>query len=141
MGLTKRRAEDRIFKAGLRARIEMVASMEPKGEIIEQSPRGGARVSQGSVVSVRISSGEAPKLLDLRGLSVDRISAALSAFNDETGLDLSWVRIDEPTDDSSAVGTVVRTVPGPGKMVAYEQRIQVYIGVHAPAPDEGEGEP
>lgn len=138
MGLTQRKAEKEIFQAGLRAKIEKVASTEPKGEILEQSPRAGARVSQGSIVTVRISSGELPILLDLRGLPVGQVDSALEAFNEESGLDLTWTRVDQETDDPAAVGTVIRTQPAPGGMVEIGQQIRVFIGVPAPpAEDDG----
>jgi membrane peptidoglycan carboxypeptidase len=141
LGLNKRRAEDKIFKAGLRAKVELVASTKPEGEIFEQRPGGGARVSQGSVVTVRISTGEPPILLDLRGLPADRVPSSLDAFNDKTGLNLKWKRVDEPTSDSAAVGTVIRTEPGPGATVAQGQTIRVYIGIPAPPPDETKQHP
>lgn len=137
MGLTQRKAEDAIFKAGLRARIDKVASNKPKGQILEQSPRAGARVSQGSIVTVRISSGVPPILLDLRGLAASQVDSALAVFNEETGLDLTWTRVDVSTDEPSAVDTVIRTEPGPGATVDYEQRIRVFIGV-PPPPGEGD---
>ena len=136
-GLNQRKAEKAVFQAGLRVRIEKVASTEPKGEILEQSPRSGARVSQGSIVTIRISSGEEPILLDLRGLLAGEVDAALKAFNDETGLDLVWTGVDQETDDPAALGTVIRTQPEAGAMVEIGQRIRVFIGVPAPPPEDG----
>jgi serine/threonine-protein kinase len=140
MGLTQRKAEKEIFQAGLRAKIEKVASIEPKGEILGQSPRAGARVSQGSIVTVRISSGVPPILLDLRGMPVDQVDGALEAFNDESGLDLTWTRVDQETDDPAAVGTIIKTQPAPGAMVEIGQRIRVFVGVPAPPAEEAGGD-
>ena len=137
MGLTQSKAEDAIFKAGLRAKIEKVASLKPKGEILDQSPAAGARVSQGSVVTVRISNGVPPILLDLQGLPANQVDAAFAAFNQESGLDLTWVRVDVPTDEPSAIDRVIKTEPGGGATVEFEQRIRVFIGVPAP-PTESE---
>ena len=132
MGLTQRKAEDAIFQAGLRAEIDKVASTEPKGEILHQSPAAGSRVSQGSVVRVRISNGVHPILLDLVGLAAAQVDSAIGRFNEETGLDLAWTRVDVPTDEPSAIDIVIRTSPGPGAIVEFEQRIRVFIGVAAP---------
>ncbi|MEA2000435.1 MAG: transglycosylase domain-containing protein [Actinomycetota bacterium] len=136
-GLSQRKAEDAIFKAGLRAKIEMVASTAPKGEILEQTPSAGSRVTQGGIVTVRISNGIPPLLLDLRNVPAGQVDGALAIFNEETGLDLSWTRFEVPTNEPSALGRVIRTEPGAGATVEVGQNIKVFIGVSSP-PAEGE---
>ena len=89
-GMTEREAQDAIYKAGLRAVIEEVASLEPEGTFLEQSPTGGAEVTQGSVVTVRFSSGVPPALIDLSGLALADVQAAVDTFNEESGLNLSF---------------------------------------------------
>lgn len=140
MDLTQRTAKSAISKAGLRAKIEMVASIEPEGTLLSQSPEGGARVRQGNVVTVQISNGIAPIMLDLRGLRVGQIDDALAVFNADTGLDLSWVQVDQPTDEPSAIGRVIRTQPGVGAPVGIGDTIRVFVGVPAPPPETGDGD-
>jgi membrane peptidoglycan carboxypeptidase len=128
-GMTEKEAKDAIYKAGLRAVIDKVASLEPEGTFLGQSPRAGAEVSQGGVVTVRISSGVPPALLDLRGLSLADVEGAIAAFNDETGLNLAWTIENVPTDEPSAIGRVTGTSPPAGTLVEPEQLIVIYVGV------------
>ena len=139
MGLTQKKAESAIFKAGLRAKIEKVASTEPEGEILEQSPGGGARVSQGNVVTVRISNGVAPVMIDLRGVPAGQVAAEFEAFNEMSGLELTWGLVDLPTEDAAAIGKVIKTQPGVGATVAVGQNIKVFVGIAAPPGDDGDG--
>jgi beta-lactam-binding protein with PASTA domain len=133
-GMSQREAKDAIYKAGLRANISDVASLEPEGTFLDQSPRGGAEVTQGSVVSVRYSSGVPPALLDLSGLPLADVQAAVDAFNEELGLNLSFTIENVPTDEPSAIGFVVGTNPPAGTLLEADQAIVIYVGV----PDLGD---
>jgi membrane peptidoglycan carboxypeptidase len=128
-GMSEREARDAIYKAGLRAAIDKVASLEPEGTFLGQSPRAGAEVTQGGVVSVRISSGVPPELIDLRGLSLVDVEAAITAFNEASGLNLTWTIENVPTDEPSAIGQVIGTNPPAGTLVEPEQLIVIFIGV------------
>ncbi len=128
-GMSEREAKDAIYKAGLRAAVKEVASLEPEGTLLGQSPRAGAEVNQGSVVTVRFSSGVPPALIDLRGLSLDQVEAAITAFNEESGLELAWTIENVPTDEPSAIGHVIGTNPPAGTIVEPEQLIVILVGV------------
>lgn len=128
-GMTQREARDAIYKAGLRAVIVEVASLEPEGTFLGQSPRGGAEVTQGGVVTVRYSSGVPPALLDLTGLALGEVEAAIDAFNEESGLNLTFAIENVPTDEPSALGFVIGTNPPAGTLVEPDQAIVIYIGV------------
>ena len=128
-GLSERKARDAIYKAGLRASIQRVASVEPEGTFLGQSPRPGAEVTQGGVVSVRYSSGVPPELIDLRGLALGEVEAAITAFNETTGLGLTWTIENVPTNEPSAVGVVVSTSPSAGSVVSPGQTVTIFIGV------------
>jgi penicillin-binding protein 1A len=128
-GLSEKAARDVIYKAGLRAVIEKVASLEPEGTLLGQTPRAGAEVTQGGVVTVRYSTGVLPELVDLRGLSLVDVEAAITAFNEATGLNLVWTIENVPTDEPSVLGRVIGTNPPAGSLVEPEQLIVVFVGV------------
>jgi membrane peptidoglycan carboxypeptidase len=128
-GLTEKEAKDEIYHAGLRAVIEQVASLEPEGTFLEQSPAPGTEINQGSVVTVRYSSGIPPALVDLQGVALADIEAAITLFNDESGLNLQWTIENVPTSEPSAIGRVVGTDPPAGALVEPEQLIVIYVGV------------
>ncbi len=127
--MTKAEAKDAIYKAGLRASIDLVASLEPEGTFLDQSPSGGAEVTQGGVVTVRFSSGVPPELIDLRGLTLADVEAAITLFNEESGLNLLWTIENVPTDEPSVLGRVIGTNPPAGSLVEAEQLIVILIGV------------
>jgi membrane peptidoglycan carboxypeptidase len=128
-GMTEKAARDAIYKAGLRANISRIASLEPEGTFLSQSPRGGAEVTQGGVVTVRYSSGIPPELIDLRGLALADVEAAITTFNEESGLDLTWTIENVPTDEPSAIGRVINTNPPAGALVEPGQLVVIFIGV------------
>jgi membrane peptidoglycan carboxypeptidase len=128
-GMTEKNARDAIYKAGLRANISRIASLEPEGTFLSQSPRGGAEVTQGGVVTVRYSSGIPPELIDLRGLALADVEAAITTFNEESGLDLTWTIENVPTDEPSAIGRVINTNPPAGALVEPGQLVVIFIGV------------
>jgi membrane peptidoglycan carboxypeptidase len=128
-GMSQREAKDAIYKAGLRAVIQEVASLEPEGTFLGQQPRGGAQVTQGGVVTVRYSSGVPPALIDLSGLTLADVQAAVEAFNEESGLNLSFTIENVPTDEPAALGRVTGTNPPAGTLVEPDQVIVIYIGV------------
>jgi beta-lactam-binding protein with PASTA domain len=127
--MTEREAKDAIYKAGLRAVIEDVASLQPEGTFLDQSPSAGAEVTQGGLVKVRFSSGVAPELIDLRGLGLADVEAAITAFNEASGLNLEWTIENVPTNEPSAIGQVIGTNPPAGTLVEPEQLIVIFIGV------------
>jgi membrane peptidoglycan carboxypeptidase len=128
-GMTEKNARDAIYKAGLRANISRIASLEPEGTFLSQSPRGGAEVTQGGVVNVQYSSGIPPDLIDLRGLALADVEAAIATFNEESGLDLTWTIENVPTDEPSAIGHVINTNPPAGALVEPGQLVVIFIGV------------
>ena len=91
-------------------------------------------MSQGSIVTVEFSSGIPPELIDLRGYGLEDVEAAITAFNDSTGLNLVWTIENVPTDEPSVLGRVIGTNPPAGSLVEPEQLIVIFIGV----PDLGD---
>ena len=122
-------ATDAVYKAGLRIKVELVASIEEEGTFIEQNPAAGTEISQGSIVTVKFSSGVPPQLIDLRSLTLAELEMAIIAFNEASGLNLVWTIENVPTDEPSVLGRVIGTNPPAGSLVEPEQLIVVYVGV------------
>ncbi len=127
--MTEEDAKDAIYKAGLQADIQMVPSTEPEGTILSQDPEGGTEVAQGSTVTVLISSGVPPEMPVWINLPIDEFDATLTAYNEETALDLTWVRVDVPVEDPTSWDRIVGTDPPPGALVETGQQITVRVGV------------
>jgi len=132
--MTEEDAKDAIYKAGLQTDIQMVPSTEPEGTIVGQDPAGGTEVTQGSTVTVLVSSGVPPEMPVFINLPIDEFDAALAAFNEESALNLTWVRVDVPVEDPTSWDRIVGTDPPPGALVEAEQQITVRVGVPPPEP-------
>ncbi len=127
--LTKEREiSDAIFKAGLFVTFEEIASNEPEGTVLEQSPEAGTILTQGRTVTVRISTGEAPNMPDLVGLRIQRIPARIAAFNEETGLQVTYVLELVPITERFNRNRILASSPAPGEEVAFQQQIIFFVG-------------
>jgi penicillin-binding protein 1A len=141
VGMEEEDAVDTIFDAHLRPNVVEVDSVEPAGTVVGQDPLPGEETKQGSTVLVEVSSGIPPTapLLDLSGLSLSEVSAALVQFEQETGVALGFSVRFEETENPELVDKVIRTEPGPGAIVTYEQSIVLYVGEEPPPEEEGPG--
>lgn len=127
--MTEEDAVDAIYKAGLDVTVEEVASAEEKGTILEVDPAVGSKLTQGKSITLRVSNGQPPELIDLRLLNLADVDAAITAFNEQTGLGLTWVVVNQPTTEPTVLGRVINTNPPPGAVVEPGQVITVIIGV------------
>jgi hypothetical protein len=128
-----------IYQAGFRVNFEFLASTEPEGTILGQLPGPDTRMTQGKTVEVLVSSGQPPIMIALAGARLEDVPPVLDAFNEETGLDLTYTIASLEIADPAKWGKVVATDPQAGVELAYQQAIVVYIGVPPPPPPPDEG--
>jgi eukaryotic-like serine/threonine-protein kinase len=79
--LPKAVAVRRVTRAGFDARVRFAGSSKPKGMVVAQAPKGGARLQQGSAVAITVSAGTpklaVPKVVGLTiAVAVRRLQAA-----------------------------------------------------------------
>ncbi len=91
---------------GLSTEVERVTSASIAADIVvKQSPTPGARVSEGSVVRLQVSTGSTkPTVPKVVGLTVSQAQSQLAQFG------LSW-RLRDKKDDVAEAGTVVSQEP------------------------------
>lgn len=138
--LTERQIETAFWQVGLDVEIEVVPSPLAEGTILGQDPAPGTRLRQGRSVFVQVSSGVAPILPEWRGLDLSEVGATVDAFNEETGLALTWVTQEVPTSSTTLWNTVVGTTPPPGTTLDVDAEITFFIAVPPPEspPEDGE---
>lgn len=137
-GLGESAAKSAISKAGLFASIVHVASIEPVGTFLGQSPAAGTTLSQGKTVTVQYSSGIPPATPNLVGLVLDDVAGAVAAHNEASGMALTWVAEAQPTNNQNLWGVVIQTNPPPGAPIAADGVVTVLFGEPpAPPPDDG----
>jgi penicillin-binding protein 1A len=140
-GIPIAEATELVWSAGLVPAATEVASAEPAGTLLFQSPLPGTAVRQGTSVTLEVSNGLPPEqpLIGFNGLTTETLADALVAFADTTGIYLGWVVEERPVEDPAQWGLVVGTDPPQGSIVSNGQTITVYIGVQpAPVPEAAE---
>ena len=127
--LSRREISSAMYKAGLDIEFIEVPSVAREGTVLSVDPGTGARVRQGSTVTVTVSSGAAPELPDFIGLSVFDIDAEMEDFNAATGLELTWTVQGLAAPDPNLWNVVVGTIPGGGATPAPGSEIQFFVGI------------
>jgi len=112
-GLTLDEARALLAASNVRARVRRVSSNGPAGEVLEQSPEPGARLTADTVVILTVSKAPVPERVTVPPVDGLLASEAASLLR-QAGLDveIETVRSSEPE------GTVVSQRPEPGKEVA-----------------------
>jgi YD repeat-containing protein len=139
-GLSTSEARTEIQRAGLVANITTVASTEPEGTFLGQSPSPGAEISQGKSVTVRYSSGVPPTVPDLRGLQLNEVAGAVTTFNNAAGTNYTWTIQERVVARRDRWGVVLNTNPAPGAPISPDGVITVIVGSPPPPPDDGGGD-
>ena len=130
-----------ILQAGFNVEFLVIASEEPEGTILAQIPEAGEKLTQGRTVVVHVASGVPPLMFNLVGTSLDEVTAAIEAFNVESGLEISYTVSERETEDADMWGRIVATEPKAGQLLVYQQPIVVFVGVPPPPPPPGEDPP
>jgi beta-lactam-binding protein with PASTA domain len=109
VGTTSGDARSRLRAVGLRFTQRPVESQRPAGEVVSQSPRGGATLREGGTVTLRVSTGPpGAELPDVVGIDE---AAAIREL--ETDGFVARV-VDEPTFEPAEDGVVVAQSPPAG---------------------------
>lgn len=128
------RAEKILANANFTAEGDRVNSTEPAGTVVGQSPGAGSRVEAGSLVTLEVSNGIAPKVRVPRvvGLSVTDARKRL----EDAGLTVVVER--ESTSEKSRDGTVFQQAPNGGARIKEGSRV-VITAWRYEAPEGGGG--
>ncbi|HJR91027.1 MAG TPA: transglycosylase domain-containing protein [Acidimicrobiia bacterium] len=137
VGLDVDSAVARLTEADLNVTVQELPSVEPEGQVFAQSVSSGAEVEVGTPVVISVSNGEPPvgELPDLTGLTMEGAAEVLRTFEEETGVLVNLVRVDQPTNKPNQIGVIIATDPAPGSEVAYGVVVNAAVGV----PPEGNG--
>jgi hypothetical protein len=139
IGLDEQDARSAIYHAGFNVEFIVVASEKPEGTILVQIPEADTRLRQGKKLAVHISSGQPPIMIALIGTRLEDVPPLLDAFNDESGLDLTYTIESQDSADPATWGRVVATSPPAGSLLDFEQAVIVFIGVPPPLPPPDSG--
>jgi membrane peptidoglycan carboxypeptidase len=118
-------AQQILAEAGFSSRVEEVASSRPEGTVVSQSPGGGATAQLGTLVTLRVSTGKAPKveIPSVKGME----AAAARATLEDLGLVVHVAEQD--VTDPKLDGIVLSTIPPAGSSVEKGSVVTMNVGV------------
>ncbi|MDX6636673.1 MAG: eukaryotic-like serine/threonine-protein kinase [Solirubrobacterales bacterium] len=122
VGELQAQAQTDITAAGLKARVTQQSSALPAGQVIQQSPGGGAQARPGSVVAITVSNGQV-LVPNVVGESESQAKSDLAA----NGLKNVNV-VSQATTDQSQDGLVVKQAPPAGTKAATAGAVTIYVG-------------
>ncbi|MEX0864015.1 MAG: transglycosylase domain-containing protein [Acidimicrobiia bacterium] len=134
VGLVQADAETVLRTARLRVEVVEIPSLDPVGTVVSQSLEPGTSVSQGSLVTIRVSTGETPtgSLPNLVGLTFDESVTLISEFELSTGLKINLFQQKIKVNDPAQVDHVVSTNPPAGASLDTSATITVFVGQMGP---------
>jgi serine/threonine-protein kinase len=118
-------AQQILAHANFSSRLEQVASLRPKGTVVNQSPGGGATAQLGTLVTLQVSNGRTPsvKIPAVKGMK----EAAARAALEHAGLVVHVAEVE--VTDQKLVGVVLGTVPPAGTKVDTGSGVTMNVGV------------
>ncbi|GAA4980791.1 Stk1 family PASTA domain-containing Ser/Thr kinase [Pseudonocardia tropica] len=125
LGQSPDQARQTITQAGLLfSQQDQPSDVAQVGKVVRTDPGGGNQVAENSRVTVYVGSGPAQVTVpSVEGLSPDEAEAKLR----EAGLQVGG-RTDRDTSDSSQVGKVITSDPGPGQQVSGDTSVSLVVG-------------
>ena len=126
------------IEARLNVTVVRVASLEPVGIVVNQSPAPGSTVPQGTFVTIFVSTGEIPvaPLPNLIGLTIDEALEVVRDFELNTGVKLSLFQEKVDVNDPNQVDKIVSTNPAPGTEITESASIVHFVGKLGPKDDD-----
>ena len=116
--------------ARLNVTVIDVPSLEPAGIVVSQSHEPGTTVSQGTFITIHVSTGETPQapLPSLIGQTFEEAIETISEFDLVTGVKISLVQQKVDTTDPRQVYRVISTNPAPGAEITESATVLLLIG-------------
>jgi membrane peptidoglycan carboxypeptidase len=134
VGLLQDDAETVLRAAFLNYEVIEVPSLDPAGTVVTQSPEPGTTLTQGSLVTLYVSTGETPRgpLPNLVGLTFEEAVTAVEEFELATGVLVNLFQQKVNVTDASQVNRIVSTNPNPGTQLTESATVTVFIGQLGP---------
>ncbi len=130
----------KLLRIEFRLNVEIVevASLEPVGLVVNQSHEPGETVSQGTFITIFVSTGEPPlaPLPSFVGMTIEEAIETVREFELSTGVKLSLFQQKVNITDPNLVDRIVSTNPPPGVEIAESASIVLFVGRLGP-PDDG----
>ena len=111
---------------GLKVAVAYVPSQEPRGQVVAQAQPAGTELKKGDTVQLNISTGPDPPeqtaVPDVSGTKQNPAREQLAAAGFEV------LTLQQPTEDSSRVGSVLSQSPSGGASIPRGSLVLLYVG-------------
>jgi serine/threonine-protein kinase len=111
---------------GLKVAVAYVPSQEPRGQVVAQAQPAGTELKKGDTVQLNISTGPDPPektaVPDVAGTKQNPAREQLAAAGFEV------LTLQQPTEDSSRVGSVLSQSPSGGASIPRGSLVLLYVG-------------
>jgi eukaryotic-like serine/threonine-protein kinase len=111
---------------GLKVAVAYVPSQEPRGQVVAQAKPAGTELKEGDTVQLNISTGPDPPektaVPDVSGTKQNPAREQLAAAGFEV------LSLQQPTEDSSRVGSVLSQSPSGGASIPRGSLVLLYVG-------------
>ena len=127
VGQTQQDAANQIIAAGLRVGTvtQQESSVDQVGKVLSSNPAAGSQAAQRSTVDLAVGSG--PAFVNVPALSGMGVADATALLKSQ-GL-LLGKQTNKPTTDTTQVGKILDSTPGPGQRVKGGSAVDVTVGV------------
>ena len=124
-GLKEAEAKSKLSAAGFKSKVERVFAGAPKGEVVEQEPRGGERAAKGTNVQLKVSKGRNLNTVpDVIGKSESEAVRILRAREFTPRI------FDVPSEEPK--GVVVSQTPLAGEKAPPDSRVRINVSAGVP---------
>ena len=125
VGLQQAPAQRQLHAAGLGASVRYVASQQPSGRVLSESPVAGATVKKGSNVRISVSlgpNGTTAQVPDVVGQDQQTATTTLQ----DAGFQIQVIMV--PPPDPSQSGIVIDEEPAGGTRAPEGSTVTIYVG-------------
>ncbi|HEY3208689.1 MAG TPA: PASTA domain-containing protein, partial [Actinomycetota bacterium] len=130
VGMRQAAAVRTLLKANFTPVVKSAPSVEPAGVVFDQNPNGGASAVLGSVVTIMVSNGKAPKapVPDVIGKTQEQATKILKAAGFKVAV------VNQEVSDPKQDGIVLSQSPKGGKKASAGSTVTIMVGKFQPGP-------
>ena len=125
----KMQSELKDIELTIRVGDKEYSNIYAEGQIYDQNPKAGTKISKGGNVTIYVSLGKAPEKKVMEDLVKDDLdeAAAKKFLTDVLGIAADNITVHYETSATKAIGMVTRTNPAKGEELRDDQKVEIWI--------------
>jgi penicillin-binding protein 1A len=135
VGLSQSAAEQKLAAAHFSPNAVPTDSPQPEGIVVSQAPSGGASAPLGSIVTIYVSTGKAPKTTVPNVVGFTEKAATRRLIRDGYAVSIYY----QPVQQRAYDGIVLAQNPTGGTNAQRDTTVNIVVGKHSSGPSPGGG--